>query len=210
MKLLVFGGSGRTGRPVIEQALAAGHSVVALVRNPNKLGLTHDRLTLVAGDVMDAAAVAAAFGAGTDAVISVLGPVKGSPDDLLPTAVGHILAGMQRHDIRRLVYMTGAGVDMPQDQPQFINHVIKFALKTLSPQVLAQSERAVRMVQTSDREWVIVRAPMLTDAPRSEGLKVGWVGVNTGPRLSRADAAAFILQQVNGSEFVGKAPVISN
>lgn len=37
MKLLVIGETGRTGRLIVEQALARGHEVVALVRDPSAL-----------------------------------------------------------------------------------------------------------------------------------------------------------------------------
>ena len=68
MRLAVFGASGRTGRPLVEQALARGHEVRALVRDPAKLPLTHDRLALVRGDVLSAGDVADTV-AGCDAVL---------------------------------------------------------------------------------------------------------------------------------------------
>ena len=37
MKLTIFGATGGTGQQLIEQALTAGHRVVALIRNPAKL-----------------------------------------------------------------------------------------------------------------------------------------------------------------------------
>ena len=42
--LLVIGGSGRTGRLVITEALRTGHSVTALVRDPTRV-VPGDRLT---------------------------------------------------------------------------------------------------------------------------------------------------------------------
>ena len=72
MKIVIFGASGRTGLPLVEQALAAGHQVVAFVRDPSKLGSAHQNLTVVQGDVMSATAVANAVSTDTDAVISVL------------------------------------------------------------------------------------------------------------------------------------------
>lgn len=37
MNIVVLGASGGTGRLIVEQALAAGHEVVAFVRTPAKL-----------------------------------------------------------------------------------------------------------------------------------------------------------------------------
>lgn len=38
MRFLVIGGSGRTGKLVIDNILKRGHQVTALVRNPKSLG----------------------------------------------------------------------------------------------------------------------------------------------------------------------------
>ncbi len=42
MKLLILGASGRTGQHLVQQAMSAGHQVTALVRNPQKLEVTHE------------------------------------------------------------------------------------------------------------------------------------------------------------------------
>jgi putative NADH-flavin reductase len=210
MKVIVFGATGRTGVPLVEQALAAGHVVIAFVRTPSKLTIQHPHLTVVQGDVMNAADVEKAFAHGADAVASVLAPTKESPVNLLPTAASNIVSAMKKHNVKRLVYMTGAGVDMPGDQPKLFNHFIKFALKTMAGAVLEQSKKSVEIVQNSGLEWVILRGPMLTEAPHTGQYRVGMVGVNTGSRLSRADAADFILKNLSGSENLRKAPVVSN
>jgi len=64
MKIVVFGASGRTGRPLVEQALAAGRHVTAFVRDPARLETRHERLTVVQGDVHDAARPRGRGGAG--------------------------------------------------------------------------------------------------------------------------------------------------
>ena len=61
MKLAIFGATGKTGRPLVEQALAAGHSVAALARDPAKLGMEHANLRVIKGDVLDANAVSEAL-----------------------------------------------------------------------------------------------------------------------------------------------------
>ena len=72
MKLSVLGAAGATGIPLVEQALAGGHSVTALVRSGQKLTITNPNLHVVEGDATDHAAVSEAMN-GSDAVISVLG-----------------------------------------------------------------------------------------------------------------------------------------
>lgn len=73
MKLTIFGATGATGQQLIEYALAAENYVVAYARNPSKISTSHERLTIMSGELTDAAAIERAV-SGADAVISVLGP----------------------------------------------------------------------------------------------------------------------------------------
>lgn len=207
MRLTVFGASGRTGRPLVQQALEAGHDVVAFVRDPAKLPLQDERLTVVQGDAMgDIESVVR----GSDAVLSTLGQSKGSPKDLQTLATRNIVVAMKKYGVKRLVSLTGAGVDAPEDQPKMINHIIKFALKTLSGAVLQDALGHVDVIKSSNLDWVIVRGPRLTEGPRTNNYRVGWVGVNTGTSISRADLADFMLKQVTDNTYLRKMPMVSD
>ncbi len=72
MKLLIFGASGRTGRQLVEQALAQGHVVTAFVRHPAKFRVSHANLRVAQGDVLRYDNVEPAV-TGQDAVLSALG-----------------------------------------------------------------------------------------------------------------------------------------
>ncbi|MCU0513281.1 MAG: SDR family oxidoreductase [Anaerolineae bacterium] len=209
MKLAIFGGSGKTGRHLVEQALQAGHEVVALVRNPARLNLQHERLHIVPGDILNAAQVAAAV-QGVEAVVSVLGPPNNRPEYTISQGMQHILHAMQQHGVQRLVISAGAGVPDEHDTPQFINHVISFVLRLVSRYVVEDMERVVALVRQSGVDWTIVRVPMLTDQPGGRAIRTGYVGQGTGAQLSRADMAAFMLRQVTDRQYVRLAPVISN
>lgn len=209
MNITIFGASGRTGRLLVQAALDAGHSVTAFVRDPAKLPVQHMELKVVQGDTADAAAVARAV-AGADAVISGLGPVKGSPKDLLVTAQRHITTAMQTAGVRRYVLLTGAGVRDPQDQPKLIDKVFGFLLRLTAADVLKDSEDGVRLVQATALDWIVVRGPRLTDGPKTGRYRVGYVGQNSGTQISRADLADFMLEQaVNESDWIRKMPMIS-
>lgn len=209
MKLAIFGATGRTGKPLVEQALKAGHEVVALVRTPSKLIIQHPKLTVLQGDAMNPADVDKVV-QGSDAVISVLGQSKDSPRDMQTVAITNIIAAMNKYGIKRLVSLTGAGVDDPRDRPKFANHLIKLALKMMSGHVLKDAENHADAIRKSDLDWVIVRGPMLTDGPHTGNYRVGWVGVNTGARLSRANLADFILKQTTDTTYLRQAPMVSD
>jgi len=209
MRLAIFGASGRTGIPLVQQALDAGSEVVALVRDPAKMPLQHDKLTLVRGDVMNPTDVENTV-QGADAVISVLGQRKDSPADMQTVATRNILGAMQKYNVRRLVSLTGAGVDAPEDKPKLMNHLIKFALKTLSGKVFKDALQHADLIRKSDVDWVIVRVPMLNEGPHTGKYRVGRVGVNTSARISRADVADFLLKQATDTTYLRQMPMISD
>ncbi|HWQ13274.1 MAG TPA: SDR family oxidoreductase [Roseiflexaceae bacterium] len=208
MKLAIFGGSGRTGRHLIEQALAAGHHVTALARTIAKMPV-HERLTVVQGDVQDPSAVERTI-AGAEAVISVLGPTSNEPKFEISRGMQHILAAMQKHGVRRLIVSAGAGVGDPNDTPQLFNKAINLLIKRLSRNVYEDMVRVVEIVRASDRDWTVVRVPRLLDGPRTGNVKVGYVGKGIGPTINRADMADFMLRQLESDAYVRKAPAISN
>src|SRR5574342_439878 len=127
MKMVVFGASGRMGIKVVEQALEAGHIVTAFLRTPSKVTIQHPNLTLLQGDVMDAAAVENAI-AGQEVVISVLHTTRPPVLGMMETAAKNIISAMQKHGIRRIISTTGAAVPQLEDQPKAGDRLINALL----------------------------------------------------------------------------------
>lgn len=71
MRVAIFGPTGGTGRLLVERALGSGHEVHALARNPESLGISHERLEVVHGDVLEAPSVDPVV-AGRETVLSAL------------------------------------------------------------------------------------------------------------------------------------------
>ena len=208
MKIAVFGGTGRTGRHVVEQALAAEHSITALARTPAKLP-KHERLVVIGGDVQDPSAVEKTV-VGAEAVISVLGPTSNEPTFEVSKGMRHILAAMQKHGVRRLIISAGAGVGDPNDTPKLSNKAINLLLKLLARNVYEDMKGAVDIVRASEYDWTIVRVPRLMDGPKTGTIKVGYVGNAMGMQINRADMASFMLDQLQNDAYIRKAPAISN
>ena len=208
MKVTIFGATGRTGWPLVEQALGRGYEVTAFARDPSKLGISHERLTVVQGDVTDGSAVERAI-SGQDAVVSALGHVKGSSKDVQARGTASIVAAMEKHGVRRLISLTGAGVRAEGDEPKFVDRAITFLLKRLQPAVLEDGVRHAEVIKESGLEWVIVRGPRLTEGEKKGQYRVGLVGKNSGTQVSRADLADFMLDQLTDDANLGGMPVVS-
>ncbi len=207
--LAVFGGSGRTGRHVIEQALEGGHVVRVLARSANSIRSSGAGLTIVEGDVLDPAAVDRVI-AGSDTVISTIGQVKGSPATLQTDGIRNITEAMARHGIRRIVSLSGGGLPDPaNDRPKAADRIIRILLRLLSPRVLADAEGHLRVLRDSGLDWTVVRGPRLQDKPRTGTYRVGWVGVESSTTLGREDLAEFLLRQADDRSFVHQLPMVS-
>ncbi len=71
MKVLVIGAAGKSGRAVVQQAVAAGHDVTAFVHE-TKGYLSGSNVRVVEGDATDRSAMDTAM-LGQDAVIDTIG-----------------------------------------------------------------------------------------------------------------------------------------
>lgn len=142
MRIAVFGATGRTGRPFVDQALDRGHEIVALVRDPSGLSSAirdDDRVEVIEGDAYGGDGVDRVVGGDgdpVDAVVSVLGQSSGSPDDLLTEAGRHVLAAMDEHGVGRLVTLVGAGVREEGESVSLGGKVMGTMLKLLARSVL--------------------------------------------------------------------------
>ena len=206
MNLAIFGATGGTGKELVQQALEAGHRVTALVRNPAKLGLQHERLTVVQGDIADASCVERTM-AGQDAVLSALGPTRNSPKNAMTIGSANVVAAMKKHNVRRLIWQTGAGVRAAGDAPSTIRTVMVMLMKIISPSVLQDSEQAFRIITASGLDWTVVRVPRLKDGAIEGGIRASSIPPAPTP-ITRADVAEFMLKQLNDKTWVGKAPMI--
>ncbi|PYC75830.1 3-beta hydroxysteroid dehydrogenase [Streptomyces tateyamensis] len=110
-KIAVFGAAGSIGSQVVQEALARGHQVTAVVRDPAKVTITHPALTVVKGDVLDPAEVAAAA-AGQDVLVSAVGGGDGPGHQatIAPSAES-LVAGLRElgEQAPRLIVVGGAG-----------------------------------------------------------------------------------------------------
>lgn len=211
MKLALLGGTGRTGRLLIDMALVQGHSLKVLARDPQQLK-RRANLEAVQGDARAPDAYAELL-AGTDAALCALGPVKGDSvkgdaSGVMTLAAQHLIQCMPEGGVRRLVTLTGAGVARPGDRPKLPDRIIRTLLRLMQPDVLADSVRHVGLICASDLDWTVVRVPMLIGGPAA-ALKVGMVG-DIRPRVTRASTARFMLDALEDRALIGQTPAISN
>jgi putative NADH-flavin reductase len=206
--IAMFGATGKTGRLALERALAAGHEVRALVRDPGKLSTSSGRLTVIKGDVLNGTAVDQTV-AGSDVVLSLFEHVKGSPKTLQTDGTRNIVDAMHRHGVKRVVSLSGGGLRAPNDQPKLPDRAIRGLMKIMVGHVLADAEGHLAVLEASDLDWTVVRAPRLMDEPPTGHYRVGVVGVDSSTKISRADFADFVITQIDDRSHVHAMPFVS-
>ncbi len=205
-RILIVGATGGTGRELVEQALERGHAVTALVRDPARLPIEHPRLTVVRGDVLDESSVHMAM-RGQDAVLSALGHKQYfRPSRILSDGTRNILQAMDAHGVRRLVCETSLGIGDSSGRMGL--YYTFFVIPLILPFYFWDKTRQEQAIARSDLEWVIVRPGALTNGERrGEARHGGRVGslVRT-VRISRADVADFMLNQLTSDTYLRAAP----
>jgi nucleoside-diphosphate-sugar epimerase len=237
MTVLLLGGTGRTGGRVLQQLLARGVSVRAVVRSAERLpaGVADDpRLTVVEADLL-------ALGDeqvreqvdGCDVVISCLGHtisaqgVFGQPRDLVTRSVERVCRAAR--DLRpaqpvRLILMSTVSVNRTGARDTRRGQLEKaglWALRGLVPPA-RDNQRAADflhdVIEPADPhlQWVVVRPDTLKDGDVTEyALHEGLVDSLFRPgETNRANVAHFMCELATDAEawaaWQGRLPVIVN
>lgn len=207
MKVLILGATGSLGRHLLPQALARDHEITVLVRNPKRLNKQGKAVRVIQGNALDPEAVTHAV-EGQGAVIYALGTRQlFQPTTLFSESTRILIAAMESSGVRRLVAITGVGAGDSRGHSVFLYD--RIFLPLLLRRVYADKDRQEALIRQSRLEWVILRPAIFTNGPqrgnlRAEtelnGVTIRWI--------SRADVAAFALDQLTDNRYVGKAPLI--
>ncbi|MFD8257425.1 NAD(P)-dependent oxidoreductase [Streptomyces griseoluteus] len=206
MRIAVFGANGPTGRRLVEQALAAGHEVVAVTRRPGSLS-ARPGLSVAVADATDPAAVDAAID-GTDAVLSALGArfSKGTITTYSASAAV-ITEAMARHGIKRLLTVSSSIAD-PNWRPtgaHFFNHVLDPLVNRRLGRTLHEDMRRMEaVIRQTGLDWTFVRPSGLFEHPVVTDYHTAETSAD-GVFTARADLAASMLREMTERRYVRTA-----
>jgi putative NADH-flavin reductase len=216
MKIAIFGASGATGTLLTQRCLAGGHNVKALLRTPERFPL-RDRVHVIQGSPFDIASVRQTID-GADAVLSALGAKSLKKEDVLERAVPQIITAMQESlsqakPVRRIVVLGSAGALSSSLNKQAAwrrwivqNIVYNTFLKWPVASQISQWDN----LSHSKLDWTMVMPPMLTNAPARGSYRIdGDALPRDGSRISRADVADFMMQQIDNPQWIKKGVYLS-
>ncbi|MFG3531675.1 NAD(P)-dependent oxidoreductase [Streptomyces sp. NPDC047917] len=194
MRITVFGATGGVGQEIVRQALAAGHEVTAVVRDPARLPVPLSDVQVHTVARMDDPEALREAVAGRDAVLSALGSRGRKADGVAERLTGAVLAAMEAEGVRRLLVVSAAPVGpRPADDPlpdRLARKVIGAVLKEVYADLTLMEAALAR----SATDWTSVRPPKLTDGPLTGKYRTVVGGTpRSGRTISRADVAHAML-----------------
>jgi putative NADH-flavin reductase len=207
MKIAVIGASRGLGYELLRLALAEGHEVTALLRNPSTLKITDSRLKLLAGDILDPASTAVVV-AGQDAICVCIGVAPTlQAVTVFSRGIECVVAAMGQDSRQKLISITGIGAGDSKGHGGCLYD------RLLNPLFLgtiyADKDRQEAIIKASNVDWLIVRPGFLTNGPRTGQYQVieHMAGIKAG-KISRRDVADFMLKQLATPTSFGKTPLL--
>lgn len=207
LTIAILGGAGKAGRPLVQQALAAGHTVRLLLRHPQAFNLAHERLEIVHGDVRDRACVHQLL-ASTDALLSTLGHTKGEPKPMMAAATQTFVTSMEELGIRRCVVVTSLFVTGREALDQKTQEAADY-MQQHFPLFMDNRRLEFEVLSGSLLDWTYVRVPLITQDPATGGVAVS-LNHLPGQQISAVDLADFLLSQLIDQQYIGQAPFVAS
>ena len=206
LKVIIFGASGSIGRNLVSQALEQGHAVTAFVRDPARLDMQHDNLSIAVGDVLQAMSVQKAV-AGHDAVMCTIG--AGRKGGVRAEGTRNIIAAMKAAGVRRLICQSTLGIGESWNNLNAFWKYLMFGL-FIRPAFLDHVEQE-KLVRESGLDWSIVRPAAFTDGELTGQYRHGFPATANDTKLtiSRADVADFMLKNLVDNTYLHKTPGLS-
>lgn len=205
MKVAIVGASGQIGAFIRDEALARGHKVTAIVRNPEKIAVRNPRLKVMKGDVLKDKVDELVKG--HESLISAYNPGWGNPDIYDEQIRGYkaIISGVKRSGIRRLLVVGGAGTlevapgVLVLDKTNFPEQV--------KGGVLATGETLYMLRREKELEWTFLSPPAsIAPGERTGHYRVGkdqlLKNEKGESRISTQDYAVAMLDELENPQHV--------
>lgn len=197
MRIVVVGANGRTGRHVVEQALARGHRVTAVGRRPETLPEPRPGLAVATADVLDPDAVAAVL-EDADAVVSAVGAgASRAPTSVYSGGIANLLAGLTPGSTQKLVVVSAAPAGPRAEQSLVQRRLLLPLLDRFFGASYEDMRRMEALLQASDADWVVLRPPRLVEGAATGRYRLDTRPLPRGLSIRTADLATALLDSID-------------
>ena len=208
MKIALLGATGATGRAFTRLAIARGHRVQAVARDPSAIP-NQQGLEVYPGDVRQVETLVRTVES-ADALLGLFG-ISGlrnafAPTDLYTVGIQSVLDVMARTGRRRLVMVSSSAVLYDANAGFFWNRVLRPMMWPMYSDISLMELK----VAESALDWTLVRPPQLVDGPATGRLRaaVGDTAPGWSHQVCREDLASFLLDVLERGAHVRERVVL--
>jgi putative NADH-flavin reductase len=207
IKVAVLGGGGRTGGFLVNQLVYQGYRLKLLLRNPDKFSIESPLIEIIEGDALDADAIDSLV-EGCRVVISTVGQRKDEPL-VSSQATLNILNSMFSYGLKRYILVAGLNVYTPSDTKSAKTAMATKWMKVNFPLAHEDRQLTYSILSESRINWTMVRVPLIEFSDIR-----GEIGISPvdcpGDKISAANIAAFLIEQITDTHYFQKSPFIAN
>ncbi|GAA4147157.1 SDR family oxidoreductase [Sphingobacterium kyonggiense] len=215
MNVLLLGATGRLGSEILKRLIDEKIETTALVRNPDKLKLNSEHLTVVKGDVTNSIDLNKAMKS-VDVVITALNISRKSdfpwaklrtPKTLLSDTMKILVDLGEKNDIQKIITISAWGAnESKNDLPMWFKWLINNSNVKYGYE---DHERQENILVKSDVDWMIIRPVGLSDSQKNKKANISTDSKTFGLLVARKTVANFIVTNLKGNQFVKKIVTIS-
>ncbi|MDD1503865.1 NAD(P)H-binding protein [Lysinibacillus sp. CNPSo 3705] len=207
-KIAIIGGTGKVGRHIAAQAIQKGYHVRMLVRNPEKLLYKNDAIEIVKGQVQDIENIRELL-KDSQVVINTFGqPTKEEP--IYSKVTNNIFNVMKELNISRYIGVSGGSLTIKEDEKSIMNRLgAKIFEVFLSKMMQDKKLEWEYLLNNKQIKWTLIRLPFVKDSLISSQIKENLTDM-PGTKITNQDIATFIIDHIDNTKYVHKAPFISH
>ncbi|WP_415327160.1 NAD(P)-dependent oxidoreductase [Chryseobacterium sp. MMS23-Vi53] len=205
--IAVIGGTGKSGKYLVQQLLENNYPIKLLLRNPENFMLQDPLIEIVKGDARDYNSIQNLI-KDCDIVISTLGQPAGE-ESIFSDAAKNIIKGMNFHGIKRYIATTGLNVNTPFDNK---NEKVKMATDWMYqnyPKTTADKQKEYDLLAESNLDWTLVRLPLINLTNESFATETSLEDCK-GENISATDLGKFLVSQMDDESFIKQSPFFYN
>lgn len=204
-KIAVIGGTGKSGKYLVQQLLKQEYSITLLLRNPEHFEIKNPLIEIVKGDARDFESVFLTL-QNCDCVLSMLGQPKGE-SSIFSTATSHIIKAMQQLGLSRYIVTTGLNVNTSTDKKSEKAQISTQWMYEHYPETTNDKQKEYDILSESELNWTMVRLPLIRQTEDRYPYQSSLTDCQ-GDFISATDLAVFIIREMQEGHFIKQAPFL--
>ena len=209
IKIAIIGGTGKSGKYLVNQLINQGFQLKILLRNPNNFQLKSSLIEVIKGEVTNYNSIHSLI-EDCQAVISTLGlGIPASEPTIFSQSTTNVIKAMNECNVHRYIVTTGLNVDTPFDKKSSKTSFGTDWMKKTFPISTTDKQLEYDILVNSNIDWTLVRLPLIEQTDERNQVSVDLEDC-PGDKISATDLAFFLIEQLSSKAFIKKSPFLSN